>query len=82
LDDVEKPKIQELTAAILSVTRSAICGTDLHITCSTFVGVEPGTTLGHEAVGVDVTRPQSGPAAEQANQQSQQFEQEVRAVAL
>jgi hypothetical protein len=48
----------------------------------TFAGMEPGTILGHEAVGVDATRPRSGPAAEQANQQSQQFEQEVRAVAL
>jgi hypothetical protein len=44
--------------------------------------MEPGTIRGHEAVGVDAMRPQSGPSAEQANQQSQQFEQEVHVVAL
>jgi threonine dehydrogenase-like Zn-dependent dehydrogenase len=41
LDDVEKPKIQEPTDAILSVTRSAIYGTDLRIICSTFAAWRP-----------------------------------------
>jgi threonine dehydrogenase-like Zn-dependent dehydrogenase len=31
LDDVEAPKIQEPTDAIIRLTSSAICGTDLHI---------------------------------------------------
>lgn len=52
LDDVEEPSIEEPTDAILSVSRSAICGTDLHMIRGTFTGMEPGTILGHEAVGV------------------------------
>ncbi len=31
LDDVEAPKIQEPTHAIIRLTSSAICGTDLHM---------------------------------------------------
>lgn len=31
LDDVEAPKIQEPTDAIIRLTSSAICGTDLHM---------------------------------------------------
>jgi threonine dehydrogenase-like Zn-dependent dehydrogenase len=34
------------------ITASAICGTDLHMVRGTFSGMEPGTVLGHEAVGV------------------------------
>jgi threonine dehydrogenase-like Zn-dependent dehydrogenase len=34
------------------VTRSAICGTDLHMVRGTLSGMEPGTILDHEAVGV------------------------------
>lgn len=52
LDDVPEPKIQEPTDAIIRVTASAICGTDLHMIRGTFAGMKPGTILGHEAVGV------------------------------
>ncbi|KAF3883790.1 MULTISPECIES: zinc-dependent alcohol dehydrogenase [Nostocales] len=52
LDDVPEPKIQEPTDAIIQVTASAICGTDLHMIRGTFPGMKPGTILGHEAVGV------------------------------
>jgi threonine dehydrogenase-like Zn-dependent dehydrogenase len=31
LDDVEEPKIQEPTDAIVRLTSSAICGSDLHM---------------------------------------------------
>jgi threonine dehydrogenase-like Zn-dependent dehydrogenase len=34
------------------LTASAICGTDLHFIRGTMEGVEPGTILGHEGVGV------------------------------
>ncbi len=34
-----------------------------------------------DAVGVDATRPHSGPAAQQANQQAQQFQQELQQIA-
>jgi len=52
LDSVREPKIQEQTDAIVRLTASAICGTDLHIIRGTFPGVKPGTVLGHEGVGV------------------------------
>ncbi|KAA9150306.1 glutathione-dependent formaldehyde dehydrogenase [Amycolatopsis acidicola] len=52
LDDVPEPKIQEPTDAIIRVTRSAICGTDLHMVRGTMPGMREGTVLGHEAVGV------------------------------
>lgn len=52
LDDVASPKIEEPTDAIVRVTRSAICGTDLHMVRGTMPGMREGTVLGHEAVGV------------------------------
>src|SRR3954469_7077641 len=52
LEDVSDPSIQEPTDAIVRITSSAICGTDLHMVRGTFSGMEPGTILGHEAVGV------------------------------
>ncbi|MBV9385352.1 MAG: glutathione-dependent formaldehyde dehydrogenase [Chroococcidiopsidaceae cyanobacterium CP_BM_ER_R8_30] len=52
LDDVPEPKIQEPTDAIVRLTSTAICGTDLHMIRGTFAGMQPGTILGHEGVGV------------------------------
>jgi len=52
LDDVPEPSLQAPTDAIVRITASAICGTDLHFVRGTMSGVEPGTVLGHEAVGV------------------------------
>jgi threonine dehydrogenase-like Zn-dependent dehydrogenase len=52
LDDVEEPKIQEPTDAIVRLTSSAICGTDLHMVRGTLAGMNFGTILGHESVGV------------------------------
>jgi threonine dehydrogenase-like Zn-dependent dehydrogenase len=52
LDDVKEPKIEEQTDAVVRLTASAICGTDLHMIRGTFAGMEPGTILGHEGVGV------------------------------
>jgi threonine dehydrogenase-like Zn-dependent dehydrogenase len=52
LDEVPNPKIQEPTDAVIRITASAICGTDLHMIRGTFTGMEEGTILGHEAVGV------------------------------
>jgi threonine dehydrogenase-like Zn-dependent dehydrogenase len=51
LDDVPEPKIEQSTDAIVGLTASAICGTDLHFTRGTFPGMQPGTILGHEGVG-------------------------------
>ena len=52
LDEVPEPQLQAPTDAIVRITASAICGTDLHFVRGTMSGVEPGTVLGHEAVGV------------------------------
>ena len=52
LDDVPEPKIQDPTDAIVRLTASAICGTDLHFVRGSFSGMEKGTILGHEGVGV------------------------------
>jgi threonine dehydrogenase-like Zn-dependent dehydrogenase len=52
LEDVPEPKIQEPTDAIVRLTASAICGTDLHMIRGTMPGMKSGTILGHEGVGV------------------------------
>ncbi|MEW6117597.1 MAG: zinc-dependent alcohol dehydrogenase [Nitrospirota bacterium] len=52
LDDVPEPKIQDPHDAIVRLTTCAICGTDLHIVRGTMSGMEPGTILGHEGVGI------------------------------
>lgn len=52
LDDVADPKIQNPTDAVVRITTSAICGTDLHMVRGTLPGMKPGTVLGHEGVGI------------------------------
>jgi threonine dehydrogenase-like Zn-dependent dehydrogenase len=52
LEDVPEPKIEQDSDAIVRITTSAICGTDLHFVRGTFSGMQQGTILGHEAVGV------------------------------
>ncbi|HZX18073.1 MAG TPA: zinc-dependent alcohol dehydrogenase [Pseudomonas sp.] len=52
LDDVPEPTIQAPTDAIIRLTASAICGTDLHFVRGTVSGMVKGTILGHEGVGV------------------------------
>ena len=52
LETVKDPSIEEPTDAIVRITASAICGTDLHFVRGTMPGTEPGTILGHEAVGI------------------------------
>jgi threonine dehydrogenase-like Zn-dependent dehydrogenase len=51
-EDVPEPRIQDPTDAIVAITASAICGTDLHFVRGTMSGMREGTILGHEAVGV------------------------------
>lgn len=52
LESVADPKIQKPNDAIVRLTASAICGTDLHMIRGTMPGMVPGTILGHEGVGV------------------------------
>src|SRR5688500_17020169 len=46
------PQIRHPSDAIVRITSSTICGTDLHILNGDVPEVRPGTVLGHEAVGV------------------------------
>lgn len=48
----EKPTILKPTDVIVKVTKTTICGTDLHILKGDVPAVEPGRTLGHEGVGI------------------------------
>ena len=52
VDDVPDPELREPTDAIVRLTASAICGTDLHFVRGSMSGMKPGTILGHEGVGV------------------------------
>ncbi|WP_030694105.1 zinc-dependent alcohol dehydrogenase [Streptomyces globisporus] len=52
LDEVPEPTIQDRYDAIVRITTSAICGTDLHFVRGTMSGMREGRILGHEAVGV------------------------------
>jgi len=51
-EDKPKPVLQKPTDAIVRITRTTICGTDLHILKGDVATVEPGRILGHEGVGV------------------------------
>src|SRR6476646_4037779 len=53
-EDVLDPKIEAPTDAIVRIDSSTICGTDLHILKGDVPEVQPGTILGHEAVGTVV----------------------------
>jgi len=51
-EEKPKPKIQHAADAIVRITTSTICGTDLHILKGDVPSVVPGRILGHEGVGV------------------------------
>ena len=50
--DVADPRIQEPNDAIIAVTSTAICGSDLHLYGVLGPYLSPGDVLGHEAMGV------------------------------
>lgn len=52
LEDKPKPTILEVTDAVVRVTKTTICGTDLHILKGDVPTVTEGRILGHEGVGV------------------------------
>jgi threonine dehydrogenase-like Zn-dependent dehydrogenase len=66
VEDVADPSIQERTDAIVRVTSTAICGSDLHLYELFGPFIDPGDILGHEpmgiveAVGPDVTHIRPG----------------------
>ena len=52
VEDRLKPTITMPGDAIVRITRTTICGTDLHILKGDVATCQPGTVLGHEGVGV------------------------------
>jgi len=51
VDDVAEPAIRQPGDALVEISLTAICGSDLHVYDGK-LPVEPGDALGHEAVGV------------------------------
>ena len=52
VEEVPEPEIEAPTDAVVRLTASAICGTDLHFVRGTFSGVSKGQILGHEGIGI------------------------------
>lgn len=52
LDERSIPQLAAPTDAIVKMTRTTICGTDLHILKGDVPTCEPGRILGHEGVGI------------------------------
>lgn len=52
LKDCPEPEIQDADDAIVRVTKTTICGTDLHILKGDVPTCLPGRILGHEGIGV------------------------------
>ena len=46
LEEVDEPMLQDPADAIVRLTASAICGTDLHMVRGTLGGMKAGTVLG------------------------------------
>ncbi|MGW8565004.1 zinc-dependent alcohol dehydrogenase [Isoptericola sp. NPDC055881] len=52
VEDVPDPHVQEPTDAVIRVTSTAICGSDLHLYGVLGMFLDAGDVLGHEAMGV------------------------------
>ncbi|MEU1274905.1 zinc-dependent alcohol dehydrogenase [Streptomyces sp. NPDC005799] len=52
VEDVPDPKIQEPTDAIIRITSSGLCGSDLHLYEVLTPFMTPGDILGHEPMGI------------------------------
>ena len=52
LENRPMPRIDTATDAIVKITRTTICGTDLHILKGDVATCAPGRILGHEGVGI------------------------------
>ena len=52
LEEVPKPRLEEATDAVVRVTRTTICGTDLHILKGDLPAIAAGRILGHEGIGI------------------------------
>jgi threonine dehydrogenase-like Zn-dependent dehydrogenase len=52
IDDVPDPRIEQPTDAIIRITTTAICGSDLHLYEVMGPFIEEGDILGHEPIGI------------------------------
>ena len=52
LEERPRPEVDAPTDAIVKITKTTICGTDLHILKGDVPSCQPGRILGHEGVGV------------------------------
>lgn len=52
LEERPQPEIIDPTDAIVKITKTTICGTDLHILKGDVPSCQPGRILGHEGVGI------------------------------
>ena len=52
VDDVPDPRIEEHTDAIVRITSTAICGSDLHLYRVLGMFLEEGDIIGHEPMGI------------------------------
>jgi threonine dehydrogenase-like Zn-dependent dehydrogenase len=52
VEEVPDPKIEQATDAIVKVTSSGICGSDLHLYEVLGAFIDPGDVLGHEPMGI------------------------------
>ncbi|WP_182113005.1 MULTISPECIES: zinc-dependent alcohol dehydrogenase [unclassified Actinotalea] len=52
VESVPDPTIQEPTDAVVRVTSTAICGSDLHLYSTLGMFIDRGDVLGHEAMGI------------------------------
>ncbi|HYH62200.1 MAG TPA: zinc-dependent alcohol dehydrogenase [Solirubrobacterales bacterium] len=52
ITDVPDPKIEQPTDAIIKVTSTGLCGSDLHLYSVLGAFIDPGDVLGHEPMGI------------------------------
>lgn len=52
VDDVPDPRIEKDTDAVIEVTSTAICGSDLHLYAKLWPVMREGDILGHEPMGI------------------------------
>jgi alcohol dehydrogenase len=52
LEDMPKPLLCEATDAVVQMTKTTICGTDLHILKGDLPAIAAGRILGHEGIGI------------------------------
>jgi threonine dehydrogenase-like Zn-dependent dehydrogenase len=52
VEDVPDPKIEQPTDAVVRITSSGLCGSDLHLFETLAPFMEPGDVVGHEPMGI------------------------------